>query len=185
MSFILRCHLKTICLIILLIATIVLGRLLAQGPTSIVEEMRARSSEPNFQQLLQRASVSLNFESSASSGTLAIAIVPVKEHWSETLNRTGQAIVGAIYIQGVPLRDRLDPQSLIVATGLYAIEARRLNQSVRWVLRRANGSTATSPQGVGVQTEPLGQDTPVPRAVMSSSRCCFEDDRVRHCGLCN
>jgi len=139
--------------------------------------MKDEASKTGFEKLLRSSGVTLNFEN--ANTTLTLVSVPVKEHWSEMLQKTDQAIIGAFYTKEGFKNTDLPP-------GLYAVQARRVEGIVHWRFLRPDGSNATKP--IQVCVEKLSEDTGFPRALIlfaSPRRCCWEDDKIRHCGECD
>ena len=121
--------------------------------------------------------MTLDFVNGTASG--ALGVVPVKEHWSKTLDATDTAILGAIYTPK-------HLKSLNVEPGLYAVQAKRVNHIVHWLLLRPDGSPATDP--VQICIEKLKEPVTNPRALLiskSPERCCYQDDSIMQCGECD
>jgi hypothetical protein len=144
---------------------------------SVVQGMKDASAETGFKNVLRKANVTLNFESAKT--TTEFGIVPVNQHWAQSLKEDGKAIVGAIYTQR-------DLTKIDLKRGFYVVEAeKKLDGSVQWLLLKSDGTTAAGP--IKVQIEKVLLDVGVPKALSEGSprRCCFEDDHVRHCGECD
>ena len=158
-----------------LIAVFLVANARAQSVT--VQAMRNASAEAGFSDVLKKANVTLNFETAKTTDTLGI--VAIKEHWAASLNQRGSAIMGAIYTQRPLTKIEARP-------GFYVVQARKTDRGTEWLLLKGDGSPATKP--IQVRIETLRREIPIPTALMvegAPDRCCFEDDSVRHCGDCS
>lgn len=151
----------------------------AEAQQSVAQFLRAESGKTDFVNLLKREGVSVNLDGIIATPTLAI--VPVKERWDEVLGTKGSAVLGANFSANVLKNIGLEP-------GLYVVQARRDERLglIYWNLLSPDGKVASKPMQICV--ERLPEDTRASKALLFSRspvRCCFETDRVRHCGECD